>query len=44
MTNSTDELIERALAEDVGDGDVTVAATVDPAARGVATITRRPPA
>ncbi len=43
MTNTTDELIERALAEDVGDGDVTVAATVDPAARGVATITQKAP-
>jgi nicotinate-nucleotide pyrophosphorylase (carboxylating) len=37
------ELIERALAEDVGAGDVTVAATVDPAARGVATITQKAP-
>ena len=43
MTNITDELIERALAEDVGDGDVTVAATVDPGARGVATITQKAP-
>ena len=43
MTNTTDELIERALAEDVGDGDVTVAATVDPGARGVATITQKAP-
>lgn len=43
MTNTTDELIDRALAEDVGDGDVTVAATVDPAARGVATITQKAP-
>ena len=32
VTNTTDELVERALAEDVGDGDVTVAATVDPGA------------
>ena len=39
----TDELIDRALAEDVGDGDVTVAATVDPGARGVATITQKAP-
>ena len=43
VTNTTDELIERALAEDVGDGDVTVAATVDPGARGVATITQKVP-
>jgi nicotinate-nucleotide pyrophosphorylase (carboxylating) len=44
VTNTTtDELIDRALAEDVGDGDVTVAATVDPGARGVATITQKAP-
>src|ERR687894_2308424 len=43
VTNTTDELIERALAEDVGDGDVTVAATVDRDARGVATITQKAP-
>jgi len=43
VTNTTDELIERALAEDVGDGDATVAATVDPGARGVATITQKAP-
>jgi nicotinate-nucleotide pyrophosphorylase (carboxylating) len=36
-------LIDRALAEDVGDGDVTVEATVDPGARGVATITQKAP-
>ena len=42
VTN-TDDLIDRALAEDVGDGDATVAATVDPAARGVATITQKAP-
>jgi nicotinate-nucleotide pyrophosphorylase (carboxylating) len=41
MTNSTRELVDRALAEDVGTGDVTVAATVDPSARGVATITQK---
>ncbi|HTE59083.1 MAG TPA: carboxylating nicotinate-nucleotide diphosphorylase [Solirubrobacteraceae bacterium] len=40
---STDDLIDRALAEDVGDGDVTVEATVDPGARGVATITQKAP-
>jgi nicotinate-nucleotide pyrophosphorylase (carboxylating) len=38
-----DELIEAALAEDVGDGDVTTAATVDEAARGRATITQKAP-
>lgn len=37
------DLIDRALAEDVGAGDVTVAATVDPGARGVATITQKAP-
>src|SRR5215211_4638998 len=40
---TTDDLVDRALAEDVGEGDVTVAATVDPDARGVATITRKAP-
>ncbi len=38
-----DELISRALAEDVGEGDVTTLATVDAAARGVATITQKAP-
>jgi nicotinate-nucleotide pyrophosphorylase (carboxylating) len=37
------EFIETALAEDVGDGDVTTAATVDAAARGRATITQKAP-
>jgi len=41
--DSTTALIDAALAEDVGEGDVTVAATVDPAARGVATITQKAP-
>jgi nicotinate-nucleotide pyrophosphorylase (carboxylating) len=42
MTITVDaDLIERALAEDVGDGDVTVEATVDPDARAVATITQK---
>jgi nicotinate-nucleotide pyrophosphorylase (carboxylating) len=36
-------LIDRALAEDVGDGDVTVEATVDPGVRGIATITQKSP-
>jgi nicotinate-nucleotide pyrophosphorylase (carboxylating) len=36
-------LIERALAEDVGDGDVTTEATVDPDARARATITQKAP-
>jgi len=35
------ELIERALAEDVGDGDATTEATVDAGARGHV---RKPPA
>jgi nicotinate-nucleotide pyrophosphorylase (carboxylating) len=38
-----DELIEAALAEDVGDGDVTSAATVDPDLRGRATIVQKAP-
>ena len=38
-----DELIERALAEDVGDGDATTEATVDPEARARATITQKAP-
>jgi nicotinate-nucleotide pyrophosphorylase (carboxylating) len=37
------ELIDRALAEDVGDGDVTTAATVAPEIRGRATITQKAP-
>jgi nicotinate-nucleotide pyrophosphorylase (carboxylating) len=38
-----DELIDAALAEDVGDGDATTAATVDPDARARATITQKAP-
>src|SRR5215208_6850266 len=38
-----EDLIERALAEDVGDGDATTAATVDAAARARATITQKAP-
>ena len=38
-----EELIERALAEDVGDGDATTAATVDAGARARATITQKAP-
>jgi nicotinate-nucleotide pyrophosphorylase (carboxylating) len=37
------ELIERALAEDVGDGDATTAATVAAGARARATITQKAP-
>ena len=36
-------LVGAALAEDVGEGDVTTAATVDPAARAVARITQKAP-
>jgi nicotinate-nucleotide pyrophosphorylase (carboxylating) len=43
VTNTTDELIGRALAEDVGDGDVTTLATVPADARSVATITQKRP-
>ena len=39
----TTDLIDRALAEDVGAGDATTEATVDPAARGRATITQKAP-
>src|SRR4051812_33256240 len=38
-----EELVDAALAEDVGDGDVTAAATVDAVARGRATITQKSP-
>ena len=38
-----DELIDRALAEDVGDGDATTDATVDEGARARATITQKEP-
>ena len=38
-----EELVVRALAEDVGDGDLTTAATVDEAARARATITQKAP-
>src|SRR3954454_11971370 len=37
------DLIDRALAEDVGDGDATTEATVDAGARGVATIPHTAP-
>jgi nicotinate-nucleotide pyrophosphorylase (carboxylating) len=37
------DLIDRALAEEVGDGDATTEATVDADARGVATITQKAP-
>ncbi len=40
---TTDELIDAALAEDVGEGDVTTLATVDAAVRGRATITQKAP-
>jgi nicotinate-nucleotide pyrophosphorylase (carboxylating) len=43
MDRDTLELIDRALAEDVGGGDVTTEATVDAAARARATITQKAP-
>jgi nicotinate-nucleotide pyrophosphorylase (carboxylating) len=43
MDDETLELIDRALAEDVGDGDATALATVDPAARACATIRQKAP-
>jgi nicotinate-nucleotide pyrophosphorylase (carboxylating) len=41
--SSLTELVRRAVAEDVGSGDVTTSATVDPAARARATITQKAP-
>jgi nicotinate-nucleotide pyrophosphorylase (carboxylating) len=38
-----DDAVARALAEDLGDGDVTAAATVEPDARGRALITQKAP-
>src|SRR4051795_8919245 len=43
MLTTEKDLIERALAEDVGEGDATTEATVDADARGVATITQKAP-
>jgi nicotinate-nucleotide pyrophosphorylase (carboxylating) len=43
METELDDLIARALAEDVGDGDATTAATVDADARARATITQKAP-
>lgn len=43
MVGVTEDLIERALDEDVGDGDVTTLATVDEDARARATITQKAP-
>ena len=43
MDRGVDELIDRALAEDVGAGDATTEATVDTGARARATITQKAP-
>lgn len=43
MDADTLELIDRALAEDVGAGDATAEATVDPAARARAVVTQKAP-
>jgi nicotinate-nucleotide pyrophosphorylase (carboxylating) len=43
MDPHIEQLIDRALAEDVGTGDVTTEATVDAAARARATITQKAP-
>jgi nicotinate-nucleotide pyrophosphorylase (carboxylating) len=43
MDRDIDELIDRALAEDVGSGDATTEATVDADARAVARITQKEP-
>jgi nicotinate-nucleotide pyrophosphorylase (carboxylating) len=43
MDAELEALVDRALAEDVGDGDATTAATVDADARARATITQKAP-
>ncbi|HET8755610.1 MAG TPA: carboxylating nicotinate-nucleotide diphosphorylase [Solirubrobacteraceae bacterium] len=43
MDREISDLIDRALAEDVGDGDATTEATVDARARARATITQKAP-
>jgi nicotinate-nucleotide pyrophosphorylase (carboxylating) len=43
MDRDVEELIDRALAEDVGTGDATTEATVDAGARARATITQKAP-
>ena len=43
MSDELAALVDRALAEDVGAGDVTTQATVSAQARGVATITQKAP-
>src|SRR6478752_1146096 len=43
MLTTESDLIDRALAEDVGDGDATAEATVDAGARARATITQKAP-
>ena len=43
LASEIDVVVARALAEDVGDGDVTTAATVDEDARAVARITQKAP-
>ena len=41
QVSTIDDIVTRALAEDIGDGDVTTAATVDPAVRARAVITQK---
>ena len=43
LSRALDQLVDRALAEDLGDGDATSEATVEPTARGRATITQKAP-
>ena len=43
LTPTVDEVVARALAEDLGDGDVTAQATVPPGARARATIIQKAP-
>ncbi len=43
MDRPLSEIVSHALAEDIGDGDITSAATVDPAIQAVARITQKAP-
>lgn len=43
MNLALEQLVDRALAEDLGDGDATSEATVEPAAQARATITQKAP-
>ena len=43
MTDDLTALVQRALDEDLGSGDVTVAATVPPGTRAKAIVTQKAP-